>query len=101
VGGSVRFFLNDHLGSTTTTLRSSSGQKEGDLLYDPWGAVRWSWQSTATRYLLTAQRWDDTLSLYGYQARYCCPDIGRLISADTIVPDPAAPRRQVNDGEGP
>ncbi len=38
------------------------------------------------------QRWDSGLGLYDYRARYYHPGLGRFISADTIVPDPASPQ---------
>jgi RHS repeat-associated protein len=41
--------------------------------------------TTPTGYRYTGQRQDDTLGLYDYNARYYDPDIGRFISADTIV----------------
>jgi RHS repeat-associated protein len=40
----------------------------------------------------TGQRTDDNTGLYYYNARYCDPSIGRFISADTIVPNPAKPQ---------
>jgi hypothetical protein len=39
-----------------------------------------------TRYRFTAQRFDDRLGLYDYNARYYDAAIGRFISADTYVP---------------
>jgi RHS repeat-associated protein len=40
----------------------------------------------------TGQRLDSATGLYYYGARYYAPDIGRFISADTIVPAPANPQ---------
>ena len=39
----------------------------------------------------TGQRLDDT-GLYYYNARYYDANIGRFISADTIIPNPANPQ---------
>jgi RHS repeat-associated protein len=47
---------------------------------------------TPTDYRYTAQRFDDKLGLYDYQARYYDAGIGRFISADVIVPGFACPR---------
>jgi RHS repeat-associated protein len=57
-----------------------------NLRYDPWGKQRWASQTTPTRYRFTAQRFDDKLGLYDYNARYYDANIGRFISADTYVP---------------
>ncbi|MFN3929232.1 MAG: RHS repeat-associated core domain-containing protein [Thermoflexus sp.] len=40
----------------------------------------------------TGQRWDGTLALYDYRARYYDPLLGRFISADPLVPDPGNPQ---------
>ncbi|MCI0649779.1 MAG: hypothetical protein L0346_33500, partial [Chloroflexi bacterium] len=85
VNSQVRFFLTDHLGSTTTTLKAD-GTKEADLRYDPWGEERWNYATTPTGYRYTGQRWDGTLGLHDYNARYYDPSIGRFISPDTVVP---------------
>jgi RHS repeat-associated protein len=81
----VNFLLTDHLGSVTTTL-FADGTVRANLRYDPWGKQRWASQTTPTRYRFTAQRFDDRLGLYDYNARYYDANIGRFISADTYVP---------------
>jgi RHS repeat-associated protein len=81
----VNFRLTDHLGSVTTTL-FADGTVRANLRYDPWGKQRWASSTTPTRYRFTAQRFDDRLGLYDYNARYYDANIGRFISADVIVP---------------
>jgi RHS repeat-associated protein len=86
-----KFFLTDHLGGVNTTLRAD-GTEEADLRYDPWGKQRWSQGTTPTGYRYTGQRDDDKLGLYDYNARYYDANIGRFISADTIIPQPNNPQ---------
>jgi RHS repeat-associated protein len=64
----------------------ADGTVRANLRYDPWGKQRWASQTTPTRYRFTAQRFDDKLGLYDYNARYYDANIGRFISADVIVP---------------
>jgi large repetitive protein len=87
----VNFLLTDHLGSVTTTL-FADGTVRANLRYDPWGKQRWASQTTPTRYRFTAQRFDDRLGLYDYNARYYDANIGRFISADVIVPETSYPQ---------
>jgi len=87
----VSFMAANQLGSTTTTLWAD-GTVRADQRYTPWGEERWASNATPTEYQYTSQRNDSTLGLYDYNARYYDPAIGRFISADSIVPDPAAPQ---------
>ncbi len=64
------------------------------MKYSPFGASRNTQaeiDAFLTRNLFTGQKLDDT-GLYYYGARYYDPNIGKFISADTIVPDPADPQ---------
>ncbi len=88
---SVSFFATDHLGSTAVTIWAN-GSVRSQLRYDPWGKERYAQHTTPTGYRYTAQRWDSGLGLYDYNARYYDPHSGKFISADTLVPDPAAPQ---------
>ncbi|MCP4428266.1 MAG: RHS repeat-associated core domain-containing protein [Chloroflexi bacterium] len=81
----VSFILIDHLGSTTTTLWAD-GSARSHLRYNPWGEERWNVNVSPTGTRFTGQRWDEGLGLYDYNARYYDPEIGRFISADTIIP---------------
>jgi RHS repeat-associated protein len=91
-GGGVRFLRTDHLGSVNVVL-NADGRVRSRLRYDPWGKQRYALKTcTPTGYRYTAQRFDDTLGLYDYQAHYYDSHIGRFISADVIVPGFACPR---------
>ena len=90
--GGYTFLLTDHLGSVNVTL-AANGTLGSRLRYDPWGKQRYAQNVTPTGYRYTAQRFDDKLGLYDYNARYYDPAIGRFISADTIVPDPTNPQQ--------
>jgi RHS repeat-associated protein len=81
----VTFVLTDHLGSTAMTLYTS-GTTKGQQRYDPWGDSRWSSNYSHMGYRYTSQRWDGKMKLLDYNARYYDPEIGKFISADTIVP---------------
>ncbi len=63
----------------------SSGNEVANVKYFPFGEARTDLSSIHTDKLFTGQRLDDT-GLYYYNARYYDAEIGRFISADTIVP---------------
>ena len=48
--------------------------------------------SAAADRRFTGQRWQDTIGLYDYRARWYDPALGRFISADTLVPEPGDPQ---------
>jgi RHS repeat-associated protein len=61
-------------------------------LYAAWGAVRWSAGTLPTDFTFTGQREDSYLDIVAMGARWYLPRIGRWLSPDTIVPDPANPQ---------
>ncbi len=71
------------------TYDTATGQVQR-IRYYPWGGVRSGDVPTDRRF--TGQRWDDTIGLYDYNARYYDPAIGRFIQPDIIVPDPTNPQ---------
>jgi RHS repeat-associated protein len=89
--GTLYWLLTDHLGSTAITAYSGGGKK-AEIRYKAWGEDRYTSGTTPTTYRFTGQRWDDTIELYFYNARYYDPVLGRFISADPLVPNPANPQ---------
>jgi RHS repeat-associated protein len=87
----LRYLAQDHLGSTSVSL-NSNGTLYSTHRYDPWGKERWSTGLAETNYMYTNQWNDANLGLYNYNARYYDPAIGKFISADIIVPNPASPQ---------
>ncbi len=62
------------------------------MKYFPYGECRNSQGDPGTDRLFTGQQFDEGTGLYYYGARYYDPLIGRFISADTIIPNPANPQ---------
>ncbi|MCB9431208.1 MAG: RHS repeat-associated core domain-containing protein [Ardenticatenaceae bacterium] len=60
--------------------------------YRPYGSYRTTPTQTLTDRDFTGQRENREFGLLYYQARYYLPGVGRFISADTIVPNPANPQ---------
>jgi RHS repeat-associated protein len=90
-GGTVRYLLSDHLGSTAVQL-STSLVKEAEVRYDAWGSDRYTSGTMQTSYRYTGQRSDAGIGLYYYGARYYDPLLGRFSQPDTIVPMPGNPQ---------
>ena len=89
-GTTLSYVLQDALGSTSASV-NSSGTVTSTIKYFSFGSTRSSTGTLPTDKLFTGQRQDNT-GLYYYGARYYDPEIGRFISADTIVPTLADPQ---------
>jgi RHS repeat-associated protein len=87
-GTELKYTHQDHL-SSTSVMTDDSGDSLGVIKYLPFGETRSG--SVPTDKQFTGQRLDGTGLIY-YNARYYDPTIGRFISADTIVPNPADPQ---------
>ena len=82
----VYFQLNDHLGGVIATFTASGGVSM--VRRDAWGKELYRLGNLASsNYLFTGQRWDKLLGLYDYNARYYDAELGRFLSADTIIPE--------------
>jgi len=91
IGGTPYWLLVDQLGSTMVVL-NSSGSKVGEKWYYPFGEERYSSSSLFVERRFTSQRWDGTIGLYDYKARYYDPALGRFVQPDTIVPEAGNPQ---------
>ena len=90
-GSTVSFYHTDHLGSSNV-ITDSSGNKVQLLQYTPYGTVSRSEGSKDVAHKFAGQRLDDSTGLYFYNSRYYDPELGRFISADSIVPDFSDPQ---------
>jgi RHS repeat-associated protein len=92
-GGELHWMFTDHLGSTATTYKADGTEDPVRHYYYPWGNLRGSSEPVVpTDVGYTGQTHDQSTDLMYYRARYYDPTIGRFISADTIVPNPADPQ---------
>jgi RHS repeat-associated protein len=83
---------NFHLRSGSTSLTTNgAGNIAASIKYFPFGVCRNSQGTLDTDKLFTGQRLDQT-GLYFYNARYYDATIGRFISPDTYIQNPADPQ---------
>jgi RHS repeat-associated protein len=78
--GTSKYFLQDHLGSTTG-LANSSGSLVDSTSYDSFGNAS---SNLSTRYTYTGREYDNFTGLYYYRARFYDAKLGRFISEDPI-----------------
>jgi RHS repeat-associated protein len=87
----VTYLHGDHLGSTSLTT-NEAGAVVARVLYYPYGETRYTEGTLQTDYQYTGQRNEQGIGLYDYVARFYDPALGRFVSADTVVPNPANPQ---------
>jgi RHS repeat-associated protein len=94
-GGTVRFLLADHLGSTVELADTSGGTASGSKVkYWPYGATR-AGTLTGTDKGYTGQRaepLDSNLGIYNYKARFYSTILGRFLSPDALIQSPQDPQ---------
>jgi RHS repeat-associated protein len=83
------YLYSDHLSSVSIATDSTGGVVSYQK-FDPWGKVREGGIGETTLNY-TGQKLDGTGLLF-YNARYYDPNLGKFVSADTIVPNPANPQ---------
>lgn len=82
----------DHLGCASV-ITEQNGNKVQQVYYYPFGKVRSNIvNGVDVKHKFTGQEDDAEYGLYYYNARYYDPELGRFISADTIVPNPHDPQ---------
>jgi RHS repeat-associated protein len=80
-GGTVSYFLADHLGSIVQTT-SSSAVVTLTRQYDAYGNLSVGIGTAGNAF--TGREWDPEIELYYYRARYYDPQTGKFISEDPI-----------------
>lgn len=89
-GGTLAFYHNDHLGSTSV-LTDENGDLVEETTYYPYGEVKSG--GTSSKYLYTGQEKDFETGLSYYGARYYNPHIYRFAQADSILTDVYDPQQ--------
>lgn len=88
--GEVRYFVTDHLGSTTKMINADGttfpNGTNFEIKYYSWGADQPDIPDLGTSFKYTGQRQAEA-GLYFYNARWYDPKIGRFIQSDTDVPE--------------
>jgi RHS repeat-associated protein len=90
-GDVVYFIHGDHLGSTSLTT-DQSGAPVAETRYLPYGEERWMSGGAVSDYTFTGQRAESYIKLVEMGARWYDPQMGRWISPDSIIPNPANPQ---------
>jgi RHS repeat-associated protein len=73
-------------------MLAQGGSPAGVTRYLPYGAIRWESGLFLTDRRFTGQRWEASLGLYDYRARFYDPALGRFIQPDPLVPEPGNPQ---------
>lgn len=88
--GNTYYYHSDHLGSSNVMTDQNSQQAQY-CEYTPYGTLARNQGTDVARHKFTGKELDNT-GLYFYGARYYDPEIGRFITADTVVARPYDPQ---------
>ncbi len=83
----IYFFHPDYTGNISF-VTDKDGAKVNQLYYKPYGEIAMQSGTDVNRYKYGSQENDGSTGLLYFKARFYDPEIGRFISADTVVPDP-------------
>ncbi|HEY9078051.1 MAG TPA: RHS repeat-associated core domain-containing protein [Anaerolineaceae bacterium] len=75
--------------SSASLVTTTQGEKIADQRYLPFGEERWNAVDLPNDRGYTGQRNEPGFGLLDYNARFYSAYLGRFVSADTLVPDPA------------
>lgn len=84
-GSQKKYYHLDYLGSTKL-VTDSVGQTLEKIYFKPFGATKQDTSSSITPYKYTGKELDSENNLYYYGARYYDANLGRFITADSIIP---------------
>ena len=84
------YYHQDHLGSSNV-ISDQDGNQAQLLEYTPYGLTNRAEGDYNTNYRFTGKLFDNT-DLYYYGARYYDPELGRFITADSIIQSPYDPQ---------
>jgi len=97
-GAELFYYHQDHLGSTVVVtdgngaVAGAPGNTAENIAYYPFGETRADAGVENLNHKYTSQESDYETGLYNYNARLYDPELGRFVSADSIVPAPANPQ---------
>jgi RHS repeat-associated protein len=82
----INWLFGDHLGSQSSAT-DANGNNPAVVRYKAWGEDRYTSGTTPTSFRFTGQRWEPSLSIYFFGARWYDPSLGRFLSPDSIIPE--------------
>jgi len=94
VTADTSYYHSDHLGSSNV-ISDATGALVQKIEYTPYGSIASTEPYTPNpipKYLFTGKQLFENIGLYNYGARFYDPEIGRFITADTIVQAPYDPQ---------
>ncbi len=93
--GNSQYYYDNHLGSATIVTDQTGARKER-LEYYPFGTYSETRDDDPNfpnvSYTFTDQEEDLEIGLYNFRARLYDPVLGKFVTPDSIVPDPADPQ---------